>query len=65
MARTQFQIACTMMPHSVTAFRTIREIIEPTEEERKGSSDREYTRLVAQLLLERKPLERKVDAPGS
>jgi hypothetical protein len=46
--------ACTMKPHSVTAFRTIREIIEPSELEQRGSSDRELTRLFAQLLWERK-----------
>jgi hypothetical protein len=46
--------AMTYQPHSVTAFRTIREIVEPSEEEQRGSSDRDLTRLVVQLLMERK-----------
>jgi hypothetical protein len=54
-ARAQVDNACTMKPHSVAAFRTIYEIVEPTEEEERGSSDREFTRLIAQLFMERKP----------
>jgi len=54
-AKTLVDNACTKLPHSVAAFRTIYEIVEPTEEEERGSSDREFTRLVAQLLMERKP----------
>jgi len=46
--------ACTMKPHSVAAFRAICELAEPTEEEERGPVDRDFTRLVAQLLLERK-----------
>lgn len=47
--------ACTMKPHSIAAFRTICEIVEPTEEEERGSSDREFTRLFVEIMMNRKP----------
>ena len=45
--------AMTGLPHSVSAFRTIREIVEPTEAESMGGSDRDLTRMVALLFIER------------
>jgi hypothetical protein len=54
-------IACTKLPHSVGAFRTIYEIVEPTEEER-GSSDRDLTRLVVMALLEKQAEEKRENA---
>jgi hypothetical protein len=52
--------ACTMRPHSVAAFRAIYEIVEPTEEEESRSSDRDFTRLIIQLLMERKANAREI-----
>jgi hypothetical protein len=46
--------ACTKMPHSVGAFRAIYDIIEPSNENERGSSDRELTRIVVMALLEKK-----------
>jgi hypothetical protein len=54
MAMSMVDNACTMKPHSVGAFRTICELVEPIEQEESRSSDRDFTRLIAQLLLERK-----------
>jgi hypothetical protein len=45
--------AMTYQPHSVSAFRTIREIVEPTQEEEQGAVDKDFTRLIAQLIMER------------
>lgn len=52
--------ACTMKPHSVAAFRTICEIVEPTAEEVRGSTDREFTRAVLTMLMERKVDTREI-----
>jgi hypothetical protein len=46
--------ACTKLPHSVSAFRAIYEIVEPSKEEERGTSDRDLTRMVVQALMERK-----------
>jgi hypothetical protein len=54
MAMSIVDNACTTKPHSIQAFRTICELVEPTAEEQRGSSDRELTRLVVQALMERK-----------
>jgi hypothetical protein len=51
-AQALIDSACTMKPHSVAAFRTIREIVEPIEGEERRSSDREYHRMVLTAVME-------------
>jgi uncharacterized protein DUF5681 len=55
MAMSAVDTACSTKPHNVAAFRMICELVEPTAEEQRGSTDREFIRLIAQICMERKP----------
>lgn len=45
--------ALSRFPHSVTAFRTIREIVEPNEEEERVAVDRDLVREMTMMFMER------------
>jgi hypothetical protein len=53
-AKNVCDTAITSQRFAVAAVQEIRKAAEPTEEEDRGSSDRDLTRLIAQLLMERK-----------
>jgi hypothetical protein len=53
MARAQVDVACSMKPHSVAAFRAICELVEPKTEEERGSVDKDFVRVISQLIMER------------
>ena len=45
--------ALTPYPHSIAAFRTIRELVEPTEEEAPQKPDMEFVHSVMRLAMEK------------
>lgn len=55
--------ACTTKPRSVAAFRTIYEFVEAREEEKRRSTDRDLTRSVLQMLMERKVQRAEICLP--
>ncbi|HWX15568.1 MAG TPA: DUF5681 domain-containing protein [Chthoniobacterales bacterium] len=52
-ARTQFDIACKMEPHSVTAAREIARIVEPIDEQPTDRDNFDVAREVLILMMER------------
>jgi hypothetical protein len=59
-AKNVCDTAMTPQRFAVAAVQEIRKAAEPTEEEKRGSSDRDFTRLVVQLLMERKANTREI-----
>jgi hypothetical protein len=60
-AKNVCDTAMTSQRFAVAAVQEIRKAAEPTEEEERGSSDRDLTRLIAQLLMERRSTRRRFD----